>query len=109
MNYGNISADILDLTVELEADSRKFGYKLYDKRDKFKFSIVNYPDLGGNIAKACGYGVAKSELKRYSRLSSKFSDFLNRKKLLFDKVLSKGYVLDRLNQIYNSVKVDSKF
>ena len=35
--------------------------------------------------------------------------FLNRKKLLFDKVLSKGYVLDRLNQIYNSVKVDSKF
>ncbi len=106
-NDGNISADILDSTVELETDSRKFSYKLYDKRDKFKFSIINYPDLGGNIAKA--YGVVKSELKRYSRLSSKFSDFLNRKKLLFDKVLTKGYVVDRLNQIYNLVNFDSKY
>ena len=85
----NISADILDLTVELGAHSRKVNYKLYDKRDKFKFSIVNYPDLGGNIAKACGYGVVKSELKRYSRLSSKLSDFLICKKLLFDKVSKK--------------------
>ena len=69
---------------------------------------MNYPDLGGNIAKACGYGVVKSELKRYSRLSSNFSDFVNRKELLFDKVLTKGYALDRLNQIYNLVKFDSK-
>ena len=43
---GNISADILDLTVELGAHSRKFSYKLYDKRDKHKFSIANCPDLG---------------------------------------------------------------
>ena len=50
-------------------------YKLYDKRDEFEFSIVNYPNLGANIAKVCGYGLVKSELKHYSRLSSKFSDF----------------------------------
>ena len=49
-----------------------------------------------------------TELKRYSRLSSNFSDFVNRKELLFDKVLTKGYALDRLNQIYNLVKFDSK-
>ena len=42
------NADIFDLTVELGAHSRKFSYKLYDKRDKFKFSIVKYPELGGN-------------------------------------------------------------
>ena len=34
---GNISADIIDLTVELGAHSKKFSYKLYDK-----FDIVNY-------------------------------------------------------------------
>ena len=29
---GNISADILDLAEELGAHSRKFSYKLYDKK-----------------------------------------------------------------------------
>ena len=48
-NDGNESADILDLTVELYKTSKTFNYKLYDKRDKFKFSVVNYPDTCGNI------------------------------------------------------------
>ena len=69
---------------------------------------MNYPELGGNIAKACGYGVVKTELKRYSRLSSKFSDFLIRKKLLFDKVLKKSYDLYKLNNISNLVKFEPK-
>ena len=73
--------------------------------EKFKFSIVNYPDLGGNIAKVCGYGVVKSELKRYAKLSSKFSDFNIRKVLLFNKVLQKGYLLDKIGQIYNSIQL----
>ena len=107
-NDGNMSADILDLTVELAANCQKFGYKLYDKRDKFKFGIVNYPDLRGNIANACGYGVVKSELKRYSRLSSKFSDFLKRKVVLFDKVLTKGYSIEKLDKIYNLVSFNPK-
>ena len=103
-NDGNASANILDLTVELNERLRTFSYKLYDKRDKFKFGIVNYPDLGGNIAKVCGYGVVKSELKRYSKLSSKFSDYYDRKKLLFEKVSNKGYLLHKIDQIYNSIK-----
>jgi hypothetical protein len=103
-NDGDASANILDLTVELNERLRTFSYKLYDKRDKFKFDIVNYPDLGGNIAKVCGLGVVKSELKRYSKLSSKFSDYYNRKKLLFEKVLNKGYLLHKIDQIYNSIK-----
>ena len=92
------------MTVELNERLRTFSYKLYDKRDKFKFDIVNYPDLGGNVAKVCGYGVVKSELLRYSKLSSKFSDYYIRKKLLFEKVLNKGYILHKIDQIYNSIK-----
>ena len=94
--------------MNLDNNLHQFSYKLFDKRDKFKFGIVNYPDLRGNIAKACGYGVVKFEFKRYSRLSSKFSDFVNRKKVLVEKVLSKGYGLDKVNQLYNSVKFESK-
>ena len=44
-NEGNCSADILDLTVNLDYNLNQFIYKLFDKRDKFKFGIVKYPDL----------------------------------------------------------------
>ena len=101
-NEGTLSANILDLTVELEYSG--FSYKLYDKRDKFPFEIVNYPDLGGNIAKVCGHGVVKSELQRYSKLSSKFCYYLDRKKVLFCKVLKKGYSLLKIEQIFDSIK-----
>ena len=100
-NEGDISANILDLNVEL--DNHTFSYKLYDKRDKFPFQIVNYPDLRGNIAKVCGHGVVKSELKRYSKLSSKFCYYLDRKKVLFCKVLKKGYSLLKIEQIFDSI------
>ena len=106
-NVGSTLADILDLTVQLDENIGTFSYKLYDKRDKFNFEIVNYPDLRGNIAKICGYGVVRSELKRYSMLSSKFSDYYKRKKVLFEKVLNKGYLLQKIEHIYNSTKFKS--
>ena len=74
-------------------------YKLYDKRDSFKFEIGSYPDLSGNISADCGYGVVKSELKRYAKLSSNFSDYKFRKDLLFNKLSSKHYNTDRIENI----------
>ena len=38
--------------------------KLYDKRDDFDFSIVNFPFLSSNIP---AYGVHISQLIRYAR------------------------------------------
>ena len=84
---------------------RIFHYKLFDKRDQFKFDIVNYPDLGGNISKACAYGVVKSELKRYALLSSKNFDFRVKKDKLFNKLAEKGYDNRRLLDIFKSLKV----
>ena len=106
-NEGHIMADILDLTVELNVDSHNFGYKLYDKRDKFKFTIVNYPDLCGNISSNCCYGVVKSELKRFAKLSSKFSEFVKRKNILFRKLMDKGYLERKLDSIFHSISFKS--
>jgi hypothetical protein len=106
-NEGHIMADILDLTVELNVDSHNFGYKLYDKRDKFKFKIVNYPDLCGNISSNCCYGVVKSELKRFAKLSSKFSEFVKRKNILFGKLMDKGYLERKLESIFRSISFKS--
>ena len=100
-NQGETSADILDLTIKL--DSNLFSYKLYDKRDHFNFDIVNYPDLKGNISMNCGYGVVKSELKRYAKLSSNFSDYILRKDILFRKVLEKNYNSNKIELISHTV------
>ena len=103
-NDGNISANILDLTVELNVNSKNFCYKPYDKRDKFKFKVVNYPDIFSNISAKCCYGVVKSELKRYCKLSSKFSDFYKRQTKFFDKLLKKGYEKNKLDSILANIR-----
>ena len=103
-NVGNESANILDLTITLNSNHDGFCYKLYDKRDAFKFNIVNYPDICGNIAASCAYGVVKSELLRYAKRSSDFSEFKLRKSLFFDRILSKGYDLGKINSIGDTVK-----
>ena len=103
-NEGHLSANILDLTVEFERSCHIFSYKPYDKRDKFKFKVVNYPDLCGNIISTnCCYWVVKSELNRYAKLSSKFSDFIARKTILFDKLIGKNYLVERLDKIFRSI------
>ena len=101
-NQGEVSADILDLSIELQDHS--FRYKLFDKRDHFKFEIVNYPDLSGNISSNCGYGVVRSELKRYAKLSSNFSDFVFRRDMLMEKLKNKHYDADRLATVAKSVR-----
>ena len=45
----------LDLSLKINKNS--ILYKLYDKRDKFGFPIVNFPNLTGNIPTGQSYGV----------------------------------------------------
>ena len=103
-NDGHLSANILDLTVNLDSASKIFNYLTYDKKDKFKFEVVNYPDLCSNLSKKSCYGVVKSELKRYCKRSSKYSEFLKRKDIFFSKLLKKGYLINKLNSILASIK-----
>ena len=70
--------------------------KLYDKRDDFNFSIVNFPFLCGNIPQSPAYGVYISQLIRYARASSLYSDFLFRSQQLTSKILKQGYTRNKL-------------
>jgi hypothetical protein len=45
--------------------------KKYDKRDDFKFPIVNFPFICSNIPAAPAYGV-------YSKACGSYQDFLHR-------------------------------
>ncbi|KAK3096924.1 hypothetical protein FSP39_004807 [Pinctada imbricata] len=74
---------------------RSHNTSLYGKRDDFNFSITNFPFLSSNIPSSPGYGVFISQLIRYARASTKYTDFVLRARRLSDKLLSQGYVCDR--------------
>ena len=83
-------ASYLDLDLSYDREKR-LQVKLYDKRDDFTFNIVNFPFLSSNIPHSPAYGVYVSQLIRYARASSAYSDFLVRSRLLTSKLLGQGF------------------
>ena len=96
-NYSNY----LDLRLEIN-DEGKLSTSLYDKRDDFNFSIVNFPYLSSNIPESPAYGVFVSQLVRYSRASTRYVDFINRSSELVSKLIGQGYVLPRLRAAFKN-------
>ena len=107
-NHGQLTADVLDLTVTIDPDSRLATIKLFDKRRAFKFSIVNFPDLTANISTKMSYGVIISQLLRYANACSHFADFKSNCMLLFNVLLSQGFealkIKMRLKTFINNYK-----
>jgi hypothetical protein len=71
------SSASLDLYLEFD-DSGQLNTTIYDKRDDFNFKILNFPNMCSNIPASPAYGVYISQLIRYARASSNYSDFLKR-------------------------------
>ena len=80
--------------------SNNITTKLYDKRDAFGFHIVNFPFMSSNIPSAPAYGVYPSQLVRYARCCSNYSDFLIRHRALVKRLLSQGYKVNRLSNTF---------
>ena len=67
--FGAIDLDIssyLDPHLEIDSENR-LKQKLYDKRDDFNFSMMNFPFISNNIPAASVYEVYISQLIQYSR------------------------------------------
>ena len=92
-------ASYLDLLF-IRDNSNNITTKLYDKRDTFGFHIVNFPFMSSSIPSAPAYGVYASQLIRYARCCSNYSDFLSRHRALVTKLLSQGYKLNRLSNTF---------
>jgi hypothetical protein len=82
-------ASFLDLYLEFY-DSGQISTNIYDKRDDFKFKIINFPNMCSNIPASPAYGVYISQLVHYARASSNYSDFLKRHLHLRKRLLDKG-------------------
>ena len=89
------SASFLDLYLEFD-DSGQISTKIYDKRDDFNFKIINFPNMCSNIPASPAYGVYISQLIRYARASSNYSDFLKRHLHLRNRLLDQDYKKIRL-------------
>ena len=97
-------ASYLDLLFTRDK-SNNITTKLYDKHDAFGFHIVNFPFMSSNIPSAPAYGVYASQLIRYTRCCSNYSDFLSRHKSLVTRLLSQGYKVNRLSKTFQKFYV----
>ena len=93
-------ASYLDLLF-IRDNSNSITTKLYEKRDTFGFHIVNFPFMSSNIPSAPAYGVYASQLIRYARCCSNYSDFLLCHRTLVTRLLSQG---DKVNHLSNTFK-----
>jgi hypothetical protein len=84
----------LDLHLEIKYSS--IEYCLYDKRDNFGFTIVNFPNLSGNIPTNQTYGVFISQLVRYARCCQKLNDFKTRTSNLVERLLRQHFTFNKL-------------
>ena len=78
----------------------KLTTQLYDKRDDFNFSIVNFPYLCSNIPLSPAYGVYVSQLIRYARACSAYEQFANRGRLLTSKLMLQGFEMSSLKAAF---------
>ena len=69
---------------------------VYDKRDSFNFSIVNFPYLSSNIPSKPAYGVYISQLVRIGRICDNFEQFNDRHYKLTSKLIKQGFWYTRL-------------
>ena len=100
-NQDDNHATFLDIEVDVEGD--QFKTKTYDKRENYKFDIVNYPDLSGNIPHGAAYGVYTSQVIRYTRVCNEADDFKERIKLLTNKLIKKGIHIQLPEKYYEEM------
>ena len=88
------------LDLDLEIRNGNIHSKLFDKRDAFGFSIINFPDLSGNIPAKQSYGVFVSQLIRYGRCCMHAVDFIARTKILVHKLQNQGFKPQQLKRVF---------
>ena len=98
-NISDISAPFLDL--DLSIHNGVISSKIYDKRDDFNFNIVNYPHLDGDVPRSTSYGIYISQLIRFARACSSVDDFIERNRLITAKLLTQGYIFDKLRKTFS--------
>ena len=84
-----VTTHFLDLSLKIE--NNFLSSSIYDKRDVFNFSVVNFPFLNGNIPGKSSYGVFIGELVRYARACTYIDDFKSKVNILISKLIKQFF------------------
>ena len=84
------------LDILITINNGQYVTAVYDKRDSFNFSIVNFPYLSSNIPSKPAYGVYISQLVRIGRICDNFEQFNDRHYKLTSKLIKQGLWYTRL-------------
>ena len=99
-NSSDTEAPFSDLNLSLT--NGIVSSKIYDKRDDFKFEIVNFPFLDGDVPRSPCYGVYISQLIRFARVCSNVDDSNNRNLFLTAKLLKQGYIYHKIRKAFST-------
>ena len=97
-NLSPNKVNYLDLSISVHRG--RYCYKSFDKRNDFRFDIINYPDLRGNIPKCPAYGVFVSQLVRFCCINISVHHYKKDLNILVKKLLTKGFTKTRLYTKY---------
>ena len=75
-------------------------FEIYDKWDDYKFEIVHFPFLNGDVLPSPSYGVYMSQLIRFARVCSNVDDCSNRNLFLTAKLLKQGYRYHKIQKAF---------
>ena len=103
--------NFLDLYIRVIDD--EFVTGIYHKVDDFNFEVISYPFPDSNIHSSLGYSTFYSQLIRFHRLCNNKSDFLFRVKLIYQKLINRGYKFNFLRKSFmgfiNKYQVEIKY
>jgi hypothetical protein len=97
LTESDIPASYLDIWLNIDSINR-LKTTLYDKRDAFKFAIVNFPFSKIPMSYACG--VHTPQLIRYAKACSAYEKFSKLGQLLTMKLMLQGYNESRLKSFH---------
>ena len=87
--------------LHLSISNGNFSSKIYNKCDDFKFDIVNFQFLYGDVSRSTSDGVYISQSIRFARVSSHVADFNARDKSLTARLLHQGYRYHKLRKTFS--------
>ena len=86
----DLKACVINLDLDIKINGGEFVYKLYDKRDEFKFFVVHMPDRSSDIPSCIFYGTIMSEIIRIVRSALLLDDLVPRIGALVIRMLNQG-------------------
>ena len=106
-NNSDLEADILDLNISIK--DGKFISNVYDKRDKFKFSVVRLNPRFSNQSDTTGYCTFASQFIRFARICNNLEGLRVRTLFLFRLFVSLGFFPNKLINVFQKCINRHKF